>query len=136
MTHKPLLISGTATLIAACLLAIAPVPAHAAARAGPTPPQDCARTDTLCRLDRIEARLDLILDRLEDHRGGDAASTDISVAANERCDAGACISRARSVCQQAGLQGGVPARMEGRRLPNYELPLNYMTRVTCQRAPA
>lgn len=134
MTHKPFLIAAMTTLVAACLLAAAPLPARAAPVVAALP-QDCARTDALCRLDRIEARLDLILDRLEDRRDA-ASSTDISVASNEMCDGASCTTRARTVCERAGLQGGIPARMERRQLPTQSFPMNYMTRVTCQRAPA
>jgi hypothetical protein len=78
--------------------------------------QPCAPNDTICRLDRLEDTVDMLLEQREDgwrrpgggggRRGGVAMPTSFS------CQANTCARDAGQMCQNAGFQRGLPTKSE------------------------
>ena len=79
-------------------------------------PNRCRPTDTICRLDGLEARLDYLIEMMERQRNSDrpgrqsyGRSIDIPVSQSCGSGADACSSLAARLCSQGGFARGVPA---------------------------
>ncbi|WGM47807.1 hypothetical protein KOAAANKH_02692 [Brevundimonas sp. NIBR10] len=101
---------GLITLIAATLAAGSGALAQDGPRSG-----GCAPSDTACRLDGLERRLDYLIDLMErqrpDRQGGGRFGRAIDIPVNRSCGGGSdgCSTLAARLCSQGGFARGVPA---------------------------
>jgi len=100
-----------AIALASALIATGPA---AGAQTTSTGSPGCASTDTACRLDGLEQRLDYLIDLMErqrpDRPGRPGTSRSIEIPVNQSCGyaVDGCSTLAARLCTQGGFARGVP----------------------------
>ncbi|CAN5191759.1 hypothetical protein BH10PSE1_BH10PSE1_04600 [soil metagenome] len=101
-------------LIAVAAASLLTSPVAIASQSDRVSPSTCQSTDTACRLDGLERRLDYLIDLMERQRperpGRSGAGRTVDIPVNQSCGWGVdgCSVLAARLCSQGGFGRGVP----------------------------